>query len=130
MDHPPLPCDPPPAAKSLVKTDGTPAARQARMPNARWLPIVALLASSLCACAPESTFLDGTNEEAGAGGDALSEPVPVGSTLIATTDVNLRSGASTSNSILHVIPNGDSVTVVEATVQGGFYHVQHKGVTG
>jgi hypothetical protein len=56
--------------------------------------------------------------------------VPVGSTLKSTTGVNLRSGPSTSSSILHVVPAGATVTVVSAAPNNGFYNVKHNGVTG
>ena len=91
---------------------------------------------SLSACAPDSgdpdsDELTGAPEENVANNeDAVSGSVAVGSTLIATTDVNLRKSASTSASILHVVPNGSKVTVVESAPQNGFYKVKHNGTTG
>jgi len=87
---------------------------------------------SLSACAPDdSGDIVATPEDANAvGDDALSGTVAVGSTLIATTNVNLRSAASTSGKILHVVPEGDSVTVVSGTPQSGFYKVNHGGTVG
>ncbi len=54
----------------------------------------------------------------------------VNTVLRATTAVNLRSGPSTQNAILHVIPAKATVTVVSATPKNGFYNVKHEGVTG
>ncbi|HVY49749.1 MAG TPA: SH3 domain-containing protein [Minicystis sp.] len=68
--------------------------------------------------------------EVGSGTDGLSGAVPVGSTLKATTSVNLRSGPSTSNAILHVVPAGATVTVVSSNPTNGFYQVNHGGTVG
>lgn len=56
--------------------------------------------------------------------------VAVGSTLKATTGVNLRKGPSTSDAILHVVPSGATVTAVASAPKNGFYQVKHNGVTG
>src|SRR4051794_11236813 len=87
---------------------------------------------SLSACAPaESGDIVATPEDTNAaGGDALSGNVAGGSTLIATTNVNLRGTAATSGKILHVVPEGDSVTVVSGAPQSGFYKVNHDGTVG
>ncbi len=61
----------------------------------------------------------------------LTAGVPIGSTLATTGNLNLRSAASTSASVLHVIPNGAQVvTVNTATPQNGFYNVKHAGTVG
>ncbi len=62
--------------------------------------------------------------------DALTASVPVGSTLKATANLNLRSGASTSKSILYTMPKGSNMTVVDAAPVNGFYRVKHNGTTG
>jgi uncharacterized protein YraI len=98
--------------------------------------VVAASLLSLSACSvptndPDSDELVGAPEEnVGHDANAISGSVAVGSTLIATANVNLRTGPSTSNSILHVVPDGASVTVVEASPQNGFYKVKHAGTTG
>jgi uncharacterized protein YraI len=51
-------------------------------------------------------------------------------TYAATTDVNLREGPSTSSAILHVIPSGDTVTVLDPAPTTGFLNVKHGGETG
>ena len=95
---------------------------------------ISLLA--LAACAPaapdvDSEAITGAPEEGvSMDEDALSGAQPVGSTLIATTDVNLRKTPSTSAAILHVVPTGASVTVVTAEPQSGFYQIKHNGTIG
>lgn len=46
-----------------------------------------------------------------------------------TTDVNLRSGPSTSNQVLRIVPSGATIGV-SSTVQNGFRYVSHQGLTG
>ena len=60
----------------------------------------------------------------------LSGSLQVGSTLIATANVNLRASASTSGTILDVVPIGSSVIVKLAAPKNGFYNVELDGVTG
>jgi Bacterial SH3 domain len=90
---------------------------------------------TLSACAPGtgdagSTELTGAEEKSGADGDPISGSIPAGSTLTATTGVNLRTGPSTSDKILHVVPSGASVTLLDSNPQNGFYHVKHNGTSG
>lgn len=63
-------------------------------------------------------------------GYGTESALTVNATLRATTAVNLRSGPSTSNAILHVIPAKATVTVVSATPKNGFYNVKHESVVG
>jgi hypothetical protein len=60
----------------------------------------------------------------------LSGSLEVGSTLIATANVNLRASASTSGTILDVVPNGAPVVVKSAAPKNGFYNVEFDGNTG
>lgn len=69
-------------------------------------------------------------DETGSGADELTGGHPVGSVLEATTNVNLRSGPSTSNTVLHVIPSGAKVTLEQSAPQNGFYKVKHGGTVG
>jgi uncharacterized protein YraI len=78
---------------------------------------------------PASQTITGEDETATTS-QGISGSIPVGSTLIATANVNLRKSASTSSSILHVVPEGSSVTVVSASPSNGFYNIKHNGVTG
>jgi hypothetical protein len=90
---------------------------------------------SLSACTvgttdPDDEELKGGPENIANNADAVSGTIADGSTLIATGDVNLRTGPSTSNSILHVVPKGATVTVVDGSPQNGFYKIKHSGTTG
>jgi uncharacterized protein YraI len=107
--------------------------------TSRWISLAAsaaigsLLALSACSAAPgdpDSQELVGASETVDASGDALSGSHAVGSKLTTTADLNLRSGPSTNKSILHVIPDGSEVTLVDAAPSNGFYHVKHNGSTG
>lgn len=57
-----------------------------------------------------------------------SDPVIVG-TARTTVNVNLRSGPSTSNSILRVVPAGTTVQISD-TVRNGYRYVIHDGLAG
>ncbi|MBK7397761.1 MAG: SH3 domain-containing protein [Myxococcales bacterium] len=101
----------------------------------RSLLALALTTTALLAgCAVEGggqIDLEGADESGdGYGAESVVGSVAVGAVLRATTTVNLRNGPSTSNTILHVIPNGATVTVVGTTPKSGFYNVKHAGVTG
>jgi hypothetical protein len=90
---------------------------------------------SLSACAPgsagpDSESLVGGPETDGANQNGITGSIAVGSTLIATGNVNLRSGPSTSDSIYHVVPAGSTVVVVASDPQNGFYNVKHQGTVG
>ena len=47
-----------------------------------------------------------------------------------TTNLNLRSGPSTTSGVLAVIPSGATVSVLDADASNGFYKVEYNGVTG
>lgn len=74
--------------------------------------------------APEEDDLDGR------GAESVVGSVSAGAQLRTTANLNLRSGPSTSNKILHVIPKGSLVTVVSGTPKSGWYNVKHGGTTG
>jgi len=102
----------------------------------RLVALASTLAASLfsltaCSNLPDSEEITGTPEETvGNNQGELSGSLPIGTTIISTTDVNLRSAPSTSASILHVVPNGSSVTVEATDPQSGFYKVKHNGTVG
>lgn len=84
-----------------------------------------------CAASPEPDSEDLVGEpELDTRGDGVTGSVAPGTTLIATTDVNLRAGPSTSKKVLHVVADGSKVVVVSADPQNGFYHVDHHGIVG
>ena len=78
----------------------------------------------------DSEELVGADEDIAVAEEGVSGSIAVGTKLTATTNVNLRSGASTSNSILHVVPDGATVTVQQASPNNGFYKVKHDGTVG
>jgi murein DD-endopeptidase MepM/ murein hydrolase activator NlpD len=84
-----------------------------------------------CASAPdpeaESTTSSSAEELSTA---AVTDDLPVGTVLEATTDVNLRTGPSTSDRVLRVVPTGAHVTVVASKPENGFRKVDYAGTTG
>lgn len=110
------------------------------LPNRRslLLPVsaFALAMLALAACAPDpgdsnaEPLIGAPDEGVSKDADALSGALKVGSTLLSTTDVNLRKSASKTATILHVVPTGDDVTVVSADPVNGFYQVSHNGTVG
>lgn len=92
-------------------------------------------ALSLVACAPgdgeaDSEELLAAPETAESNGEAISGSLEAGTSLTATTNVNLRSSPSTSSSVLHVVPKGSSVTLEQSAPTSGFYKVKHNGTVG
>jgi SH3 domain-containing protein len=91
---------------------------------------------ALTGCAPgtggdtDSGELVGADEVVNADEDPISGSIAVGTTLVSTTDVNLRASASTSAKVLHVVPSGASVTLEASAPSNGFYKVKHGGVVG
>jgi murein DD-endopeptidase MepM/ murein hydrolase activator NlpD len=83
-----------------------------------------------CSSAPpdEGSTSSSAAEELSAA--AVTENLPVGTVLEAITDVNLRTGPSTSDRILRVVPTGARVTVVEAAPRNGFYKIDYAGTIG
>jgi hypothetical protein len=91
------------------------------------------LVLALTACAPATPAtptreLVGADETVSATGTDLGQTV--GSTLVSTTGVNLRSSPSTSAKVLHVVPSGASVTLEASAPSNGFYKIKHGGVVG
>ncbi len=62
--------------------------------------------------------------------DAVISGVVRGSTVQATSNVNLRSGPSTGYSILVTVPAGHSATILNPTPSGGFYYINYQGTRG
>lgn len=92
------------------------------------LLVIAFSAAALVACSSAEDAAEETPVEET--GEAVSESVPVGTTLHATTHVSMREGPSTSDTRIRTIPNGASVKVVVAAPQNGFYHVSYGGEDG
>ena len=94
--------------------------------------VLALGSISCSAATPDGDDeeLVGEAEVLGQSEEGVSGAIDVGTELIATANVNLRSQASTSSSILHVVPDGAKVVVVASSPEGGFYKVKHDGTVG
>lgn len=75
-------------------------------------------------------------DDTGAGGseevssEAITGTIPAGTRLVATRAVNLRSAASTSSTVLDVIPEGGVVVAAGGPSQNGFYRVTYQGQAG
>ncbi|MFN7133437.1 MAG: SH3 domain-containing protein [Myxococcales bacterium] len=92
--------------------------------------IVALGACGGEAGVVESEELTGADETAELSSE-LSASTPVGTVLVSTTGVNLRSGPSTEYRVLLVVPQGATVVTVERTApSNGFYKVKYNGTIG
>lgn len=85
---------------------------------------------SACAAAPQDPDSEELSEDVGTQGEGVSGTLAVGSELKATANVNLRSAASKSASILYTIPEGAVVTVQQASPSNGFYKIKHNGTVG
>lgn len=63
-------------------------------------------------------------------GEAVTESLPVGTLLRATSALNLRDDASTSAARIATIADGATVKVLVATPKNGFYNVSHDADEG
>lgn len=92
------------------------------------LLVVAAAAVALIAC----SSAEGAADEAPVDetGEAVSESLPVGTILHATTTVSMREAAETASPRVTTIANGASVKVLIAAPQNGFYRVSHDGDEG
>ncbi len=82
------------------------------------------------ACAPGSSSSAAGGEGVKTNGMNLTGSLPVGTVLIATTDVNLRTGPSSAYPVLNVVSSGDTVIVVASDPEGGFYNVSYVNEIG
>jgi uncharacterized protein YraI len=100
----------------------------------KWLLLLALAAG--CGgteSSVEMVELKGVDEQLGVSESALTGCLNSKSTLSVTaTSLNLRTGPSTSYSIIAVMPNGATVTTMDnpSCDSGGWYKVYWGGVTG
>jgi muramidase (phage lysozyme) len=62
--------------------------------------------------------------------ESLIGNVSAGTELKTTAALNLRTGPSKANAVLHVIPKGATVTVVSGTPNNGWYNIRHAGAAG
>ncbi len=107
--------------------------------DARFLAVglaaLTVLLSLLIGCSPaapgDSREVVGAEDNVAYSDDAVSGGVPIGTEMVATADLNFRTGPSTNNAVLRVLPNGTHVvTVDQTTPQNGFYKIKQNGTTG
>jgi|HubBroStandDraft_6_1064221.scaffolds.fasta_scaffold426813_1 uncharacterized protein YraI len=82
-----------------------------------------------------STSVGSTSSSSSASGtggasSSSSGAPPACTTLVTTADLNLRSGPGTTFSILDVIPDGSTVTLLDPTEQNGFENIAYQTETG
>ncbi len=107
---------------------GTAYATRHRMTICRLLSLGLLIpALVLSGCSAQA---EGEEDTAELSSEAITGSVTAGARLVATRAVNLRSGPSTSSSVLALIPPGGAVTAVGGSAQSGFYKVTFEGRTG
>ena len=108
----------------------------------RFSSVLLACGSGLIACAADtdgevmsSSEEDGeevmSDEGLDSSADALSGQSPAGATVYTTARVNFRTGPSTNDTILRVIPRGEGVKLVTGTPEAnGFYEVTDSRGTG
>jgi uncharacterized protein YgiM (DUF1202 family) len=101
-------------------------------PTSRLLSRLALVLGasvlSLSGCLPGPA--DESFDEADTDQEGLSGSLAVGTALNTTAAVNLRSGPSTSSSVLDVLAAGSTVTLQSAAPSNGFYQISFAGTVG
>ena len=102
---------------------GTNGARATRMLDRldRVRALLGLLLFSLAACGGTPEQTDASADESSAA-DALSGSVPLGSELVTTANVNLRSAPGTSSPIVRVLPAGATVVTIASTAPTSRYY--------
>lgn len=70
------------------------------------------------------------DETAGPTAEAISGSYAVGTALVTTDALNLRTGPGTTYAVIVVMPFGSRVTLVQSSPQNGFYNVRYGTSTG
>jgi murein DD-endopeptidase MepM/ murein hydrolase activator NlpD len=84
--------------------------------------MIGLLVLSGCGSAEDLVAVDSTE---------LTGSVPIGSILVTTASLNLRTGPGTGYAVRHVIPQDARViTVNTSSPRNGWYNISHSGQTG
>lgn len=99
----------------------------------RCLPLSRVVALILAAAAIVACSGAGEDDEdsvVSETGQAVSESIPVGTLLYATSNVSLRAEATTESRRVRIVASGDSVKVLVAAPKDGFYRVTYGGDSG
>lgn len=98
--------------------------RLAKLPRRLFVVLSLGVALSAVACAAP-------DEEFGTGGAMLEQTdLAVGTALVTTTDLNLRSGPGVENAVIVVMPAGSKVTVAAVSGASGWLNVTFNDKTG
>lgn len=94
------------------------------------IALLVALAGCSAEYAPTESERLSSADEVGTSTEEITAAYPVGTTLRTTANLNLRTGPSTSHSIIVVMPDGSTVTLVRSSPQNGWYNVRFNGHTG
>jgi len=104
-----------------------------RRPLPYLLAIAALLAGSQ-ACspaAPAESDGDVADETIGESHEGVTRPLPIGTVLETTANLNFRTGPSTGTRVIRVLPKGTRVETVDQTnPENAYYRIQAGGEKG
>ena len=87
-------------------------------------PWVVALSLALGACAGSAADDGSVADDSSATSGALSGSIVVGTELLTTANVNLRSGPDTAHPVIRVLPKGTTVIAARAAPDGTFYDVR------
>ena len=102
-----------------------------KLTSFRKLPLLGLAAVALttagCGADPldDDEEVSSADEDVGVTEDAITGNRAVGSTLVTTTGLNLRSGPGTRHGILVTMPGGARVTVLRSAPSSGWYNIKY-----
>lgn len=100
------------------------------MNNILFLFLIFFISCSSSENITDNSFLTGSDDSIDTTEHAITGDYPVGTELLAISSVNLRTGPSTSYSILHVIPESATVTLVNGSPTNNYYKIKHGGMAG
>lgn len=83
-----------------------------------------------CAASPDGRDLVGVDEDVDHQQEGVTGSIAIGTELVATANVNVRTGASKGHTIVDVVAKGETVVIQSSTPQNGFYQIEHDGTVG
>ncbi len=104
------------------------------MITARWIHAASLTAilGLLAGCSADGaggSILEAADDSVSSTA-AITASYPVGSTFATSANLNLRTGAGTSHSVIVVMPQRSRVISVDSGPTNGFYHVRYGSTSG